>query len=66
VSDVGRPVWRKSQRCGNSACVEVATLVEEVLVRDSKVVGGPVLHYTHGEWMAFVAAVKAGEFDIDT
>lgn len=66
MSDIGSPVWRKSRRCGNSTCVEVATLAEEVLVRDSKVVEGPVLRYTHEEWMAFVSGVKEGDFDINT
>jgi hypothetical protein len=34
------------------------------LVRDTKDGGhGPVLRYTAAEWQAFIAGVKAGEFD---
>jgi hypothetical protein len=33
-------------------------------VRDSKDQTGPVLAFTSHEWRVFVAAVKAGEFDV--
>lgn len=34
------------------------------LIRDTKLGGAsPVLRYTAAEWQAFVAGVKAGEFD---
>jgi hypothetical protein len=56
--------WRKSSFCGSSACVEVATTSDGgVLVRDSKHPGGAVLEFTESEWVAFTAAVRAGEFD---
>lgn len=58
------PRWRRSSRCGNSACVEVASLGDEVAVRDSKNHGGPVLTYSREEWRDFVAGVKDGEFDL--
>lgn len=60
-------VWRKSSfsggaGCGN--CVEVALLDGGgVAVRDSKDRDGAVLVFTGGEWVAFVAGVRAGEFD---
>ena len=54
--------WRKSSFCGTSACVEVATAGDEVLVRDSKDANSPVLKFTAEEWRAFVAGVTAGEF----
>jgi hypothetical protein len=45
-------------------CVEVAALRDgSVVVRDGKLADSPVLTYTRGEWAAFVAGVKAGEFD---
>ena len=34
-----------------------------VLVRDSKIDGSPVLSFTPQEWKAFIAGVKASEFD---
>jgi hypothetical protein len=57
--------WRRSSSCINAGCVEVQFLGDAVLVRDHKVDGGPVLSYTREEWAAFVAGVKAGEFDLD-
>jgi hypothetical protein len=35
-----------------------------VLVRDTKAHDGPVLAFTRDEWAAFIAGVKAGEFDL--
>lgn len=59
-------VWRKSSRSGSNsgACVEVATLPDRVLVRDSKDPDGPVLTFTPGEWRAFVGGAADGEFDL--
>jgi uncharacterized protein DUF397 len=50
--------------CDLNACVEVA-MTEAVAVRDSKAgPDGPVLWFSRTEWDAFVAAVKAGRFDV--
>jgi hypothetical protein len=35
-----------------------------VAVRDSKDPDGPKLAFSHADWRAFVAGVKAGEFDL--
>jgi hypothetical protein len=35
-----------------------------VMVRDSKEEAGPVLHFSYGEWRAFLAGVRSGEFDV--
>jgi hypothetical protein len=58
--------FRKSSFSGasNPACVEVGFETSAVLMRDSKDRGGPVLRFTVEEWKAFVAGVKAGEFDL--
>lgn len=59
--------WRKSSfSSGNGGqCVEVAgNLPGVVAVRDSKDPDGPVLVFTPGEWQAFAAGVKRGEFDL--
>ena len=56
--------WRRSSVCPNGPdCVEVATRREGVAVRDSKDPEGPVLEFTWTEWAAFLAAVRAGQFD---
>jgi hypothetical protein len=68
MATTGHPsaVWRKSSRSngnGGNNCVEVATTPDTVAVRDSKDPDGPRLSFTPSEWAAFLAGVKAGEFD---
>jgi len=58
--------YRKSSFCASSGCVEVALLSDgNIAVRDSKETGQrqTPLIYTTAEWDAFLAGVKAGEFD---
>lgn len=47
--------------CGN--CVEVRASGPDIEVRDSKNPEAGALTFTEDEWTAFVAGVKAGEFD---
>jgi len=54
--------WRKSTRCGSNACVEVAKVDGEYLVRDSKNPDLGTLSFTEAEWTAFTEGVVAGEF----
>ena len=56
--------WHRSSYCTGAAatCVEVAMDGSNVLVRDSKQVGGPVLRFSRAEWLMFVRCVRAGEF----
>lgn len=56
--------WRKSSRSAAAGhCVEVASAAAAVYVRDSKDAGGPVLEFGAGDWTAFLAGVRDGEFD---
>jgi hypothetical protein len=57
------PQWQKSSYCGSAACVEVAQTDDVILVRDSKNPQIMPLSFTPDEWTAFVAGVKAGEFN---
>jgi len=57
-----RPAWRKSSRCGNNTCVEVAEVDSGYLIRDSKNPDQTPLRFTEEELDAFVAAYAAGEF----
>jgi hypothetical protein len=63
MDSVSAPVWRKSSKCANGTCVEVARVDDNTyLVRDSKQPANPALSFTGEEWTAFVAGVQAGEF----
>lgn len=59
-------VWRKSSRSGGNGgtCVEVATLTDRVLVRDSKNRDGAVLTFTREEWRAFTNGVHQDAFTL--
>jgi hypothetical protein len=53
-----------SSFCSKGACVAVARPTEDVvLVKDTKRRHQRALAFTDVEWAAFVAGVKAGEFD---
>jgi len=54
--------FRKSSFCGSGACVEVAELGDQFLVRDGKNPTGPVLQFTLEEWTAFLDGATNGEF----
>lgn len=55
----------KSTRSGESNfCVEVARREPVIYVRDSKDPAGPVLTFGRSDWVAFLAGVRAGDFDL--
>ncbi|WP_327047016.1 DUF397 domain-containing protein [Microbispora sp. NBC_01189] len=64
--DLSDAEFRKSSFSGGgNNCVEVATgLPGTIAIRDSKDRSGPVLAFTPGEWSAFIAGVKSGEFEV--
>jgi Domain of unknown function (DUF397) len=65
--DLSRAGWRKSSYSNGSGgdCVDVALKLPKVVaVRDSKNPDGSRLIFSHDEWSAFVAGVRAGEFDL--
>ncbi|WP_433073902.1 DUF397 domain-containing protein [Dactylosporangium sp. CA-052675] len=55
--------WRRSTRCVEVNCVEVADPGTDVLMRDSKDPAGPTLGFRRDDWRAFVRAVRGGRFD---
>ena len=59
--------WRKSTfskgNSGQDGCVEVAFLACAVALRDSKDRSLPPHRYPAEAWRAFLAGVRAGEFD---
>lgn len=59
--------WRKSSYSTGSdmTCVMFRHQGNRVLLRHSRQgPGGPVLAFTAEEWRAFIAGVKAGEFEV--
>lgn len=62
--DLSDARWFKSRRSASGKdCVEVAHLDGGVVgVRDSKNPTGPALVFAPGEWDAFTAGVRGGEF----
>lgn len=66
MSDSGDLVWRRSSAAAGGEAVEIAVLpAGDVLLRTtaSSAAGAPPLRYTPEEWRAFLAGVRAGEFD---
>jgi hypothetical protein len=65
--DMGEPMapiaWVKSRRCESGTCVEVASVSGAILMRDSKNPGGPMLRFSTPGWSAFVAGLRAGDFE---
>jgi Domain of unknown function (DUF397) len=55
-------VWVKSARCESSHCVETAHLGHSIMMRNSTR-PATTLMFPAGDWSAFVAGVRAGEFD---
>jgi len=57
--------WRVSSMCGgNGECVAVAKLPDgDIVVKDTKERNGHVLRFSASEWGAFLAGVRAGEFE---
>ena len=63
--DTARANWITSRFCNNSACVQVAHLpTGMVAIRDSKDTAKGAHIFSSEEWAAFVAGVKAGDFDL--
>ena len=58
--------WRKARRSvHNGACVEVAPVSGQVLIRDSMDRNGPMVRYSSRSWYVFVTGAKVGLFDPD-
>jgi Domain of unknown function (DUF397) len=57
--------WQKSSLShANGQCVEVMVFDDgSAGVRNSRKPGEGVLHFTPGEWEAFIGGVRLGEFD---
>jgi hypothetical protein len=62
---ISTDAYKKSSFSESGTCVEVRLLEDGmVAVRDSKDITKPPHTFTLPEWRAFVAGVRAGEFDV--
>jgi hypothetical protein len=67
--DVRRAAWRKSSYSAGDAgeCIEVAPGFPGLVpVRDSKDPHGPTLVFPTAVWSSFIAAVRAGDFPVES
>jgi hypothetical protein len=62
-SDLGDIQWRAPSFSAGGNCFTVGEYGDLIAVRDSKDPEGGTLFFTRSEMAAFVAGVKAGEFD---
>jgi hypothetical protein len=63
IESTARPSWRRAVRCASGACVEVAKVGDNYLVRSSTSPHAGVLSFTATEWAAFTTGVRDGDFD---
>ena len=54
--------WRKATFCAAGECVEISRQDDRIVLRNSALPRA-VVRYTPEEWRAFVAGLRAGEFD---
>ena len=62
--DLSRAVWQRVGEQAQQGAVEVAFVDDLIGLRNSAEPEGPVLVFTQGEWDAFVAGARDGEFDL--
>jgi hypothetical protein len=62
--DLANATWHCAGEPGSPNQVEVTPIAGGMAMRDSDHPEGPVLLFTKAEWDAFVAGVRAREFDI--
>lgn len=54
--------WRKSSKCESSMCIGVNVTPDAVLIANTANLADH-LAFTPAEWRAFIAGVRAGDFD---
>lgn len=56
--------WRKSSHSNSGDCLEWLVEQDMVRLRDSTGGSSGEIQLSHSQWLAFLAAVKAGEADL--
>ena len=63
MADLRDVDWVRSSFCETGSCVEAAFRGENVVLRNSKDSGGPILQFTNTEWTEFLDGARNEEFD---
>jgi hypothetical protein len=58
-TSAGESAWRISRKCESGACVEVGTVEDSVIVRNSADPDGAYFTFGRGEWQVFIARFKS-------
>jgi Domain of unknown function (DUF397) len=59
ASGVGKnSEWRKSSRCNNGACIEIAVQDDAILVRSSADQDGPIIALSLAAWRDLIIGIK--------
>jgi len=56
--------WRRSSRCSNAACIEIALSTTIVSLRDSEDPAGNRLDFAAPAWRAFLDEIRNGRLDV--
>ncbi len=57
-------IWRRSRKCSNGNCVEVAADTQAIHVRDSKDPHGGRLSFSHAQWRHFLSTIRSDGLDM--
>ncbi len=60
---LGSLAWRVARDCDGGSCIRVAPHKGMIVIGDTKNPDGPVLSYSHDEWLAFIKGIRQGDFD---
>ena len=63
AADWSQAEWSRSTFCGDTTCLEVSRLGDQVAIRDSSQPGSPLIVLPVGHWQAFAAGLRSGDFD---
>ena len=58
-----RLAWRVARDCDAGTCISVAPHQGMIVIGDPTTPEGPVLSWSHAEWVPFVKGIRQGDFD---
>jgi Domain of unknown function (DUF397) len=61
MAEMPEPDWMRSSFCETGSCVEVAFVGDNVALRDSKELDGPILQFSRSEWVEFLDGARKSD-----